>query len=113
MNHKYKPPITVIIVCLFELLGIILIPSTLFKVATKEIGVWYQVYIVFSGLVSAFIIWMLLRMKKLGVYIYFILYAMHNLVAVFVGNWVVYVLIIPIIGAVLLLPYMKKMTIGV
>ncbi len=113
MNLKYKPPITIIIVCLFELLGIILIPPALFKETTQAIGLWYQVYIVLSGLVSAFIIWMLLRMKKLGIYIYFILYTIHNLIAVFVGNWIVYVLIIPIAGAALLLPYMKKMTLGV
>jgi len=34
----------------------------------------------------------------------------HNLVAVIVGNWLIYVLIIPIIGAILLLPYFKNMT---
>ena len=113
MAFKIKPPITVIIVCLFELLGIILIPTALFKETTKEIGLWYQIYIVFAGFVSAFVIWMLLRMKKLGVFIYLILYAIHNLIAVFVGNWVIYVLIIPIIGAALLLPYMKKMTLGI
>ena len=112
MALKFKPPVTVIIVCLFELLGIILIPSSLFKETIKEIGLWYQIYIVLSGLVSAFIIWELLRMKKLGVYIYFILYAIHNIVAIIVGNWIVYVLIIPVIGALLLLPYLKKMTLG-
>lgn len=113
MAFKSRPAVTVIIVCLFELLGIILIPSALFRETTKEIGLWYQVYIIFSGLVSAYIIWLLVRMKKAGVYIYFALYALHNLIALFVGNWVVYVLIIPIIGAVLLLPYMKRMTLGI
>jgi hypothetical protein len=109
MTFKFRPPITVIIVCLFELLGIILIPSALFKETTKEIGLWYQIYIILSGFISAFVIWMLLKMKKLGLYTYFILYAIHNVVALFAGNWLVYVLIIPAIGAVLLLPYAKKM----
>ena len=112
MAFKFKLPVTVIIVCLFELLGIILIPSALFKESTKDIGLWYQVYIVFSGFVSAFIIWQLVRMKKAGIYIYFALYALHNLIALIVGNWVIYVLIIPLAGAVLLLPYMKRMTLG-
>ncbi len=112
MAFKFKPPVTVIIICLFELLGIILIPSALFKETTKEIGLWYQAYIVLSGLVSAFVIWLLVRMKKAGIYIYFALYALHNLIAIFVGNWVVCVLIIPVIGAALLLPYMKRMTLG-
>ena len=112
MAFKFKPPVTVIIVCLFELFGIILIPSALFKETTKEIGLWYQVYIVISGLVSAYIIWLLLRLKKAGVYIYFALYALHNLIALLVGNWVIYVLIIPILGAALLLPYMKRMSLG-
>ena len=113
MALKFKPPVTVIIVCLFELLGIILIPSALFKETTKEIGLWYQFYIVVSGLVSAFVIWQLIKMKKTGVYIYFALYALHNLIALLVGNWVIYVLIIPVIGAALLLPYMKRMTSGI
>jgi hypothetical protein len=38
MAFKLKPPVTVVIVCLFELLGIILIPSALFKETTQEIG---------------------------------------------------------------------------
>ena len=112
MALKFKPPVTVIIVCLFELLGIILIPSALFKETTKEIGLWYQFYIVLSGMVSAFVIWQLIQMKKTGVYVYFALYALHNLIALLVGNWVIYVLIIPVIGAALLLPYMKRMTAG-
>ncbi|MEJ2614532.1 MAG: hypothetical protein P8Z35_06225 [Ignavibacteriaceae bacterium] len=60
----------------------------------------------------AFVIWQLLRLKKAVVYIYFALYALHYLIALIVGNRVVYVLIIPITGAALLLPYMKRMTLG-
>jgi len=110
MTFKHKPPVTVIIVCLFELLGLILIPSALFNETAKEIGIWYQIYIVLTGLVTIFVIWKLWAMKKIGVYIYFVAYAVHNLIAIFIGNWLVYVLIIPIIGAVLLLPHFKKMS---
>lgn len=48
-------------------------------------------------------------MRRIGIYIYFALYAVHNLVALIVGNWLVYVLIIPMLGAALLLPHYKKM----
>jgi hypothetical protein len=109
MILKQKPPVTVIVVCAFELLGLILLPSALFKETTKEIGLWYQIYIGITGFFSIFIIWFLWKMKKPGVYIYFISYAIHNIVAVIVGNWLVYVLIIPVIGAALLLPHFKKM----
>jgi hypothetical protein len=110
MILKHKPPITVIIVCVFELLGLILLPSALFKETTKEIGVWYQVYIIITGFATAFIIWCLWKMKKLGIYLYFATYAVHNIIALLVGNWLVYVLIIPIVGAMLLLPHIKKMS---
>ncbi|MCX6121726.1 MAG: hypothetical protein NTX44_08915 [Ignavibacteriales bacterium] len=110
MTLKLKPPITVIIVCVFELLGLILLPSALLKESTKEIGIWYQIYIVITGFVTAFMISCLLKMKKLGIYLYFTAYAVHNIIAFLVGNWVIYVLIIPIVGAILLLPHIKKMS---
>ena len=110
MILKYKPPVTVVIVCAFELLGLILLPSAFFKETTRTLGLWYQLYLVLSGIASVFIIWYLWKMRRLGLYIYFASYAVHNLVAVIVGNWLVYVLLIPIIGAVLLLPHVKKMS---
>ena len=105
---KSRPPVTVIIVCLFELLGLILLPSALFSETAKGIGLWYQIYIVATGLATVVIIWKLWKMKKIGVYVYFISYVAHNIIALVVGNWLIYVLIIPIVGAVLLLSHVKK-----
>jgi len=110
MILKHKPPVTVIIVCAFELIGLILLPPAFFKETTRAIGLWYQMYLVLTGIASASMIWYLWKMRRVGLYIYFASYAVHNLVAVIVGNWLVYVLIIPIIGAILLLPHFKKMT---
>jgi len=110
MILKNRPPITVIIICLFELIGLLLLPSALSKETTKEIGLWYQIYIVITGLVTIFVIWKLWTKKKIGVYIYFVAYAAHNLIALIIGNWLIYVLIIPVIGAILLLPHFKKMS---
>ena len=109
MILKHKPPVTVIVVCAFELLGLILLPPTFFKETTRAIGLWYQMYLVLTGIASASMIWYLWKMRRAGLYIYFASYAVHNLIAVIVGNWLVYVLIIPIIGAILLLPHFKKM----
>ena len=110
MILKRKPPVTVIVVCAFELLGLILLPPAFFKEATRAIGLWYQMYLVLTGIASASMIWYLWKMRRVGLYIYFASYAVHNLVAMIVGNWLVYVLIIPIIGAILLLPHFKKLT---
>jgi hypothetical protein len=110
MKLKSRPPITVIIVCVFELLGLILLSPALFKETTKAIGLWYQIYIVITGFVTAFVIWKLWKMKKVGVYIYFAIYAAHNIIALLVRNWLIYVLIIPVVGAILLLPHIKKMS---
>lgn len=73
---------------------------------------WYQVYLVLTGIFSASIIWFLWKMKRIGIYIYFASYAVHNLVAIIVGNWLPGVVIIPVIGALLLLPHFKKMNKG-
>ena len=109
MFLKSRPPITVIIVIVFELLGLIFLPSAIFKDTAKAIGLWYQIYIAITGFVTAFVIWKLWKMKKVGIFIYFATYVAHNIIAMIVGNWLVYVLIIPIIGAILLLPHFKKM----
>ncbi len=110
MAIKLKIPITVFIVCIFELLGLILLPSALFKETAKQIGVWYQIYIAATGIVTVFIIWYLWKMKKAGIYIYFAAYAAHNIIALLVGNWLVYVLLIPIVGGIFLLPHFRKMS---
>lgn len=109
MFFKNRPPVTIIIVCAFELLGLIFLPSAFFKETTEAHGLWYQMYLVVQGILSASAIWCLWKMRRIGLYIYFALYAVHNLVALIVGNWLVYVLIIPMLGAALLLPHYKKM----
>lgn len=103
------PPITVLIVCLFEFLGLLLYPSAIFDELSIEIGLWYQMYIATSALVTLFIVWKIWKMFKVGVYVYFGLYLIHNLVALIAGNWQITILVIPIIGAALLLPYFKQM----
>ena len=110
MNFKNRPPLTVIIVCLFELLGLSLIPSAIIDETSREIGLWYQVYIGITGLITIFVIWKLWAKKKIGVYIYFLAYSIHNLIAIYVGNWQIAVLIIPVIGAIMLLPHFRKMS---
>ena len=109
MIIKQRPPVTIIIVCAFELLGLLLLPPVFFKETTKEFGLWYQIYLALTGILSINVIWLLWKMRRMGVYIYFIMYTIHNVVAVIVHNWLIYVLIIPLIGAMLLFPHYKKM----
>ena len=106
---KPIPAITVLIVCLFEFLGLFLYPSAMFDDAAIRIGLWYQIYIAVSALVAIFVIWKLWKMYRLGVYVYFGMYIIHNLIAIIAGNWQISILIIPVIGAALLLPHYKKM----
>ncbi|MFA8343195.1 MAG: hypothetical protein ACEPO8_09535 [Rhodothermaceae bacterium] len=103
------PAKLVLIVCAFELLGLLLYPSAILSEASAKIGLWYQIYIGLSALAAIFAIWKLWKMKKLGVFFYLAMYLVHNLVAVIAGNWQVPVLIIPVIGVALLLPNYKKM----
>ncbi len=110
MARIIRPPVTVIVVCAFEVLGLILLPSAFFKETTKAFGPWYQAYLSLNAVVSASVIWLLWKMKRIGVYVYFRLYAAHNAVALLVGNWLIYVLAIPAIGAALLLPHFHAMT---
>jgi hypothetical protein len=86
------------------------LPPAFFKDSTKALGMWYQFYLVLTGLFSAAIIWYLWTMKYVGLYLYFASYMIHNIVAWIVGNWLVPVLIIPVVGSLLLLPHGKKMT---
>lgn len=110
MLKRQRPPITIIIVCLFELLGLILLPFSFLNEQTQGYGILYQFYLVVCGLIGISIIWFLWKMKRIGVYIYVVSYALHNIVALIVGNWLIYILIIPIVGLILILPHVKKMT---
>ena len=98
-NH---PPIPVLLICLFELFGLILLPSAFYSEISVELGFLYQVYLVFTGVLSIAIIYTLWKMKKVGIIIYAGSYVIHNIVALIVGNWMIGVLLIPLIGLILI-----------
>ena len=110
ISKNVRPPITVIIVCLFELLGLVLLPFSFFDEQALGYGLLYQFYLAFCGVIGISIIWFLWKMRRTGIYIYVASYAFHNIVALIVGNWHISVLIIPVVGLLLLLPHLKKMT---
>ena len=66
MVFKNRPPVTIIIVCAFELLGLILLPSAFFKETTRTYGMWYQAYLVLEGILSATTIWYIWKMRRIG-----------------------------------------------
>ena len=107
-NFKIKYPITILLVCAFEIFGIISIPSSIKDDFAQNIGLWYQGYILINGLVSALIIYFLFRLKKVGIFLYFSVYLIHNVIALFVGNWLIFLLLIPLIAGVCILPFYKK-----
>ena len=98
-----RPKLPILLICLFETLGLLLIPSAIFSEESSAIGVWYQIYIGLSSLMTIAIIYLLWRMSKKGIIVYLAAYIIHNLVAVVVGNWMVGVVVIPAIGMVLIL----------
>jgi len=95
---KNRPPILILLICLFEILGLLLLPSAFSSETSVNLGLWYQVYLFISGILSIAIIYSLWRMKKIAVLIYTGSYALHNIVAVITGTWMAGVIIIPLIG---------------
>lgn len=95
---KNRPTVPIIIICLFETFGLILLPSAITSEKSAAIGLWYQIYVALTGFLSIAIIYSLWKMKKIGIWIYTGAYVIHNIVAVIAGNWVMGIVIIPCIG---------------
>lgn len=102
-----RPKLPVLLICLFETLGLLLIPSAIFSEEASAIGVWYQIYIGLTPLLTIAIIYLLWRMSKKGIVVYVAAYLIHNLVALIAGNWTIGVLIIPVVGVILILLSLK------
>ena len=105
---KNRPSIPVLLICIFETLGLTLLPSSFGHEATAHLGWWYEIYLVLTGFMSIAIIYTLWKMKKIGVIIYAGSYAIHNIVALIAGNWMMGVIIIPVIGLTLIALSRKK-----
>lgn len=97
---KNRPPILILLICIFELVGLLLLPLAFGNEKYATFGLWYQIYLVLTGILSIAIIFSLWKMKKIGIIIYTGSYTLHNIVALIVGNWMIGVLIIPLIGLV-------------
>jgi len=95
---RNRPPILILLICIFELLGLLLLPTTIVNEKSANFGLWYQIYLIFTGIFSVAIIYTLWKMKKIGILIYIGSYTIHNIVALVVDNWMIGVLIIPLIG---------------
>lgn len=100
---RSRPKLPVLLICLFETLGLLMIPSAIFSEEASAIGVWYQIYIGLTSLVTITIIYLLWRMSKKGIIVYVTAYLIHNLIALIAGNWMIGVLIIPVVGSVLII----------
>jgi hypothetical protein len=99
---RSRPKLPVLLICLFETLGLLLIPGAIFSEEASAIGVWYQIYIGLTSLMTIAIIYFFWRMSKKGIVVYLAAYSIHNLVALIVGNWMIGVLLIPIVGSILI-----------
>ena len=107
-NFFKNHPIPVLLICIFEFLGLLLLPSAFKSEQAVELGLWYQIYLGITGILSIAIIYSLWKMLKIGIFIYLGSYLIHNIVALIAGNWMVGVLIIPIIGLILIALSRKK-----
>ena len=105
---KNHPTIPVLLICIFEILGLLLLPSAFKSEQAVKLGLWYQIYLGITGILSIAIIYSLWKMLKIGIIIYLGSYLIHNIVALIAGNWMVGVLIIPIIGLILIALSRKK-----
>jgi hypothetical protein len=95
---RNRPTIPVLLICIFETIGLILLPTAFYDQTAVNYGLWYQVYLVLTGFMSIAIIYTLWKMKKVGIFIYAGSYTIHNVIAILVGNWMIGVVIIPLIG---------------
>lgn len=100
---RTRPKLPVLLICLFETLGLLMIPSAIFSEEASAIGVWYQIYIGLTSLMTIAIIYLLWRMSKKGILVYVAAYLIHNLIALIAGNWMIGVLIIPVVGSILII----------
>ena len=99
---KGLPPVPIILICLFEFLGLLALPAAVISEKSQAIGLWYQIYVMLTAILSIAIIYSLWKLKKIGIYIYIGAYILHNIVAIIAGNWMVGVLVIPCVGLILL-----------
>jgi hypothetical protein len=104
---RSRPKLPVLLICLFETLGLLMIPSAIFSEEASAIGVWYQTYIGLTSLMTIAIIYLFWRMSKSGIVVYLAAYSIHNLIALIAGNWMIGVLIIPVVGIILILLSIK------
>ncbi len=54
------------------------------------------------------ILYFLWRMEKKGIVIYVSAYIIHNLIAIIAGNWMIGVIIIPVVGLILISLCLKR-----
>ena len=99
---KSRPPIPVLLICIFEFLGLFALPHAIFSEEAVSIGSWYQIYVGLTSLMTIAIIYFLWRMKKTGVFIYIGAYLIHNVIALIANNWMIGVLIVPVVGIILI-----------
>lgn len=67
---KKHPPIPIILICIFEIIGILLLPAAIVSEKSLALGLWYQIYVALTGALSVAIIYSLWKMKKIGILIY-------------------------------------------
>jgi hypothetical protein len=99
---RNRPPIPILLICIFEIIGLLLLPSAFGSEESVNLGLLYQIYLVLTGVLSIAIIYSLWKVMKIGILIYIGAYVIHNIVALIVGNWMIGVLIIPFIGLILI-----------
>ena len=99
---RNRPPIPIFLICIFEIIGLLLLPSAFGSEESVNLGLLYQIYLVLTGVLSIAIIYSLWKVMKIGILIYIGAYVIHNIVALIVGNWMIGVLIIPFIGLILI-----------
>jgi len=99
---RNRPPVPILLICIFEIIGLLLLPSAFGSEESVNFGLLYQIYLLLTGVLSIAIIYSLWKVMKIGILIYIGSYVIHNIVALIVGNWMIGVLIIPFIGLILI-----------
>ena len=90
----HKRPTAITIICLIGFLGACISISMLFSEVVNGMGLWFTPYVAFSSIISLTCMISLWYVKKWGLYLFFILVAINQIVLLINGEWRFIILLI-------------------
>jgi hypothetical protein len=109
MTMEKTRPTIITILCVYMTLGAIFNIPFIFSNAVRDVGVWYQSFMVLAvsgGIVAIIGLW---KMKKWAVVFYVFMYLVANVVQWAMGIWNIYAAFYPALGIAIMFSQYTKM----